>query len=190
MSWLWQPAQKIVLVAATTTNASRRRQSRQSHLTHKPRWSQPPAHSRPMIMATLPVGMACQIRNATPHVIMGKWSSGQPFSHDHEAGGRGLGLDHGSGAPGAWRNKSETPPPGVIMAKWSSGQPLSHDHDAGGRGGGLDHGSGAPGAWRARSESASESPGSMIMKACTGRAQYRTKLHDHGSGSGGAARLP
>jgi hypothetical protein len=77
--------------------------------------------------------------------------------------------DHGSGAGGAWQNKSETLPPGVIMAKWSSGQPASHDHDAGRRGAGLDHGSGAPGAWRARSENAT-SPrdhGKVVVRTAT-----------------------
>jgi len=49
--------------------------------------------------------MACQIRNATfelpsSGVIMGKWSSGQPFSYDHDAEAHGVGLDLGSSAPG------------------------------------------------------------------------------------------
>src|ERR1700751_4690997 len=33
-------------------------------------------------------------------VIMGKWSPGQPVSHDHDAERRGVGLDHGSSPPG------------------------------------------------------------------------------------------
>jgi hypothetical protein len=48
------------------------------------------------------VGGAWRDKSETPSfgVIMGKWSPGQPFSHDHDAGGRGVGLDHGSSAPG------------------------------------------------------------------------------------------
>src|ERR1700751_797228 len=38
-----------------------------------------------------------------PSVIMGKWPSGRPVSHDHDAEGRGVGRDHGDLAAGAWR---------------------------------------------------------------------------------------
>jgi len=56
-----------------------------------------------------------QLRKADPLVIMGKWRSGQPGSHDHDRGdGSGRersSHDHGSLVAGAWRAKSETARP-------------------------------------------------------------------------------
>jgi hypothetical protein len=64
------------------------------------------------------------------------------------------GNDHGSGAGGAWRDKSETPPGTVIMGSVLLGQRPAHDHDGDRRGGRRDHGSDAPGGCDAKSEAA------------------------------------
>src|SRR5215470_17974638 len=84
-----------------------------------------------------------QLRKADPLVIMGKWRSGQPGSHDHDRGdGSGRersSHDHGSAVAGAWRDKSEAPPsaPGSMIPGSSQSRRLKDSRDHGSTAGGT-----------------------------------------------------
>jgi hypothetical protein len=64
--------------------------------------------------------MAAKSETLSPFVIMTSVLSGQQQSHDHEAGWRGDGRDHGSSAGGGWQDKSPDAGSARLVIKWTA----------------------------------------------------------------------